>query len=158
MNIDTNQNNTIFANQMIKKGFNILIVILTGMLLLAHAIVPHHHHNLQVCVVDIHSGHKDATHDHSCNNENHQHDHEADDLSCILEKIVMFRPGQSEQDGKFILSLDDEANYFFVTIFSNPETNQFYSGELNNSSPPDLEKTYANQAPKTFGLRAPPTV
>lgn len=141
-----------------KKGFNILIVTLTGMLLLAHAVIPHHHHNLQVCVVDIHSGHEDGKHEHSCNDETHKHDHEADDLSCILEKIVMFRPGQSGQEGKFILSPDDETNSFFVILFSNPEKNGFYSTELNNISPPDLEKTYANQAPKTFGLRAPPLV
>ncbi len=143
---------------MIKKGLNILIVTLTGMLLLAHAVVPHHHHNLQVCVVDIHSGHKDAAHDHSCNNENHQHDHDADDLSCILEKIVMFRPGQSEQEGKFVLSPDNKTNSFFVILFSNPQKNEFYSATLNNTSPPDIEKTYANQAPRIFGLRAPPAV
>ena len=141
-----------------KKGFNILKVTLTGMLLLAHAVVPHHHHNQQVCLVDIHSSHENGTHEHSCNDESHKHDHEADDLSCILEKIVMFRPGQSEQEGKFILSQDDETNSFFVILFSNPEKNEFYFAELNNTSPPDLKKTYANQAPKTFGLRAPPVV
>lgn len=143
---------------MIKNRINILIIVLTGVILLAHAVVPHHHHNLQVCVVDIHSGHEDGTHEHSCNNENHKHNHEADDLSCILEKIVMFRPGQSEQDGNFILSSDDGTNLFFVTLFSNPEKNELYSAKINNTSPPDLEKTYANQAPKTFGLRAPPLV
>jgi hypothetical protein len=143
---------------MIRKGLTILILFLASVLLLAHAVVPHHHHNLQVCVADIHCNNKDDAHKHFCNQENHKHDHNTDDLSCILEKIIMFRSGQSDQDDKQIVSPDNEKNYFFVLLFSLTGVEVNYSSGTNSTSPQFHINSYVSFAPRTSGLRAPPTV
>ncbi len=128
------------------------------MILLAHAIIPHHHHNSEICVFNPYSSaeHKTDEHNKNCST-NHKHDKSNDDQTCILKKIVVFRSG-AEQDFEVARFIDIYKDYFFTAVLP--------SGRLNSPKPPRFQDSvrwpvssfYSFFAPKSFGLRAPPLV
>lgn len=61
-----------------KRSVSIIFLLLANVFLLAHAVVPHHHHdNMPVAVLDLYGHHHDH-HDHDSHHQDHDsHHHDA---------------------------------------------------------------------------------
>ena len=61
-----------------KRKVSIIFLLLANVFLLAHAVVPHHHHDsMPVAVLDLHGHHHDH-HDHDSHHQDHNsHHHDA---------------------------------------------------------------------------------
>lgn len=93
---------------MVYKGkyIGLLLTFLAWLLMIAHAIIPHHHHNIEVCLQNHDCTHSTqlvilpTTDDHSEN--------EADPICCNLIQLIVVPKNQGKQD--FILLETDFAN------------------------------------------------
>lgn len=143
---------------MIKKGLNIFLLFLASFVLLAHAVIPHHHHNHEICLVNVHAETNKTDHGHLGCNTDHQSSDDADcDLSCILEKVVIFRTGQSNQYNKTAVSPNDGKPVFFASIIESGGSAEYYP-EIIKSPPTYFIPSHLKIAQQTVGLRAPPIV
>ncbi len=147
-----------------KKAIGIGLVLLANMVLLAHAVIPHHHHDQSVesCSVSFHQ--HEAV--HHCQHlkstntfyENTGNAHRGLSLEdCLLENIYV----RFVNDNHTTLTNepDLETDIHFSQFFTSPDN--FI--RIESDSPPSifrqkphLESLYANHAAQSFGLRAPP--
>lgn len=82
---------------------------MAGMLLLAHVVVPHHHHDpVDVCVVGGHEG--EAHHsDDGCPSGGHDH---ADSYDCILGDVIL-----RQSDGVPAIAPEQLLPLYFTDIY-----------------------------------------
>lgn len=131
---------------MVKRTTALFFLSMAYLIIMAHAVIPHHHHQESICIQDSH-----CTDQHQGNDQcTSEHDHEVD---CMLIQSVVIPAGQER-------------------LFNMPESDiqwQFDSGmpsviEHHISSfsgiisplIPDPESTYLSFASAALVLRAPP--
>jgi len=84
---------------MLKRLTAILFAALASIMLLAHGIIPHHHHGAAVCFEVMHchgcekSGHEACPKDHGMDQPV-----STDGKCCVLDLLVMFHPENSRHD------------------------------------------------------------
>ena len=71
---------------MIRKGITYLFLILANLILVGHGIIPHHHHDKQVCFDSVHCEHDGM--DNKDPGPVHHHDDEHDGHSCFLSEFI----------------------------------------------------------------------
>lgn len=143
---------------MIKRITVVAILMLANLILLAHAVVPHHHHNKLICFKYSHCTHDDLNDEHGKNQDGHRHDGENNHDDCVLKEPVGVLSNQSRSD--FTLNstndrsgLDDYNDYL---LDRSPEfqihalSTVIYERVLNGS--------YSSLVSSSLGLRAPPVV
>jgi len=143
---------------MIKKGFTILLVLLTTIVLIGHAVIPHHHHhNYEICIANPEKSLENEKHNHCDCDGNEEHNKTEDNLYCILQKILFTRSDNSEQECKFLKFTDyHSAKYKFV-FFHTKNSSDFYLSSLYKEFDNLLTtQTKSNFVKLTNGLRAPP--
>lgn len=135
-----------------------LFFMLAGILLVAHAVVPHHHHNKQICFERSHCIQDDFTHEHGTNPASHSHDGENSHDDCVLKDPVVVLSNESKPDFRFIYETDRSG------------IDGFHNNILNNSTElliPILssyvyervtDSLYRSLLFASLGLRAPPAV
>lgn len=138
---------------MIKKIIAFSFILIAGIIILAHDIVPHHHH-------DTDAIEQSQTYSSNAEKEHHhnfpEHEHEQGDYLFVIRQAFVLSPNLGR-----LLDTDDDCtgnngiDYFFV------HTPYF----LYVYSPPDYkipiwEKSqyFPNSVNLIFGLRAPPAV
>jgi hypothetical protein len=120
-----------------KKAISVSFLLLANIVLLAHAVVPHHYHG-QVPVI-------------SCDFQHEQNDDTNDHNDCLLSKVYLRFGG----DKQLLPFIDVNAELFFCLLpvfsdgFSNLETLPF-------RYKPYLQFLYLAQISQSLGLRAPP--
>lgn len=140
--------------EMIKKGTAIFFILLANIVLLAHAVIPHHHHELQICIQRTHCD-DDVTHTPYSPEHNNRPDGN-DHTNCVLKQAVIIPSTQS----RYLKNCDkctDTHNHDFYIISS------FRYIDL---LPVSQVVTYLPEFPSFFttfvtpilGLRAPPLV
>jgi hypothetical protein len=135
----------------------LFFLIIANIFLLSHAVIPHHHHQDEVCFVETHC----CGDHHSDTEKADTNDHHSDENpdNCILE--VPFIPA-SNSFRHDIKSCDTPDNTFNISviqsIFSDLVSVAFKSesSKIASEAPPIIG--YAQIAIPTCGLRAPPVV
>ena len=74
---------------MIKKITAISFILLANIVLLAHTVIPHHHHDAIVCVEQTHCQHHAQHHSDGLAEQEHQHDDDDNDSSCQVKESLM---------------------------------------------------------------------
>lgn len=139
---------------MIKKITAFSFLFLANIILLAHGVLPHHHHEQQVCFINTHCTGDAAIHNHNSTEHSHQHDG-TDNANCILKQAVIIPSSQSR-----ILKDCDNCIYthshdFF--IFSNNFAfKDLQPSSLNELTVPKFSSFFISFVTPTLGLRAPP--
>jgi hypothetical protein len=140
---------------MIRKTSAFIFILLANSILLAHAVLPHHHHGQQVCLSlsNLHHTNNDSsTHPSDCT---HEHDSESPVTNCILKQLVVVPAGQGRIE-PIVLYLENFSDYFILqTGFSC----ELQSTELFRKNPyPQDVPLFLIVLDYSQGLRAPPAV
>ncbi|HPF51790.1 MAG TPA: hypothetical protein PK335_09460 [Draconibacterium sp.] len=134
-------------------------ILLANMVLFVHAVIPHHHHDSDLCFDAIVAEH--TSHDECCNNtcdaKHHQHDSDKESDSCMLSHIVALSNGEIKQNIRTTISSHDLINNVSLFAIKGDENSRvsnprFFIEIVFNDHIP-IYHTLASQA---FGLRAPP--
>lgn len=144
---------------MIKRIPAIIFILLANVTLLVHAVIPHHHHEKEVCIVSSHCESDSQAHDHDDAKHNHEHDGEDSVDDCVLQQILISPPNKIKHE---IKSLDIDTDRFQAdhsqAVFTENNFVLACISCIPKAKPPLLVFTYLNYASTVLGLRAPPTV
>jgi len=143
---------------MIRRTTVFAFLMLANLVLLAHAVVPHHHHNKQVCFKHSHCNHDGLADEHGTNQDNHSHDGDNNHDNCVLrEPIVVFsNQWKSDLILNITIDLSDLDDFHYNLLNSSPDfqililSNFLYERVINGS--------YSSLVSSSVGLRAPPVV
>jgi len=150
---------TTFVIRMMKRSIAIFLIALASTIWLTHAILPHHHHNSQACLVKEHCQH-DTNH-RGQNSESNSHNHDNNSSShCVLNQSAIVpqpvfkinngfpEPPQFDIDLDFIQAII--ANTYSASLLSR-KTHAVYLARVSTT-------LYLVSIGQSLGLRAPPTV
>lgn len=139
---------TILLLDMGFKRIALFFVLLANTLVLAHSVIPHHHHKgLVVSIATTKS-------DHNCEKSFSDHSHDNnDDTDCSLRNEILI-PGRSFRTSADQNGEDSELNFIKDTnsSISFSEIHSYFSPSWSHS---DLS-LYLTQLNRSQGLRAPP--
>lgn len=136
-------------------------ILLANMVLFVHAVVPHHHHDSDLCFdtfVAEHTSHENCC-STACNAGQHQHDSSDEESdSCMLSHIVALFNGDIKQNIRAHISSHDLVNNAFLFAIESSESSSvsnphFFIEIVFNDHIP----IYHSLASQAFGLRAPPS-
>lgn len=134
-----------------------LFLFLAGIVFAIHIVVPHHHHNEQICLGGSFCHSDVFPHNHHSDSANHQH---AGDTAnnCILQQTFTLPVNHGKDDIGCDLDCPDNHShdYTLILLFSNSE--QPVPVITAVVSPPDFDSGWQDFIPTSSGLRAPPTV
>jgi len=152
-------NFTTFAILMLKRSIAIVLLVLASAVWLTHAIIPHHHHNLQVCLVTEHCQHDKNYHAHNPESNSHNH-HNNSSSNCVLgqsaivpQTILKANSGfpESPSVDTYFDVIQAIVAYTHSIAFISPKTHTVYLNRVSTG----LYLAYIGQY---LGLRAPPAV
>ena len=137
----------------------VFFILLANLVLFVHAVVPHHHHDSDLCfdpIVAEHTSHNDFCSE-ACKNDPHQHDSDNASDDCMLSHIVALYNGDIKQNIRAHISSHDLINHLSVfALFSNENLRvsnpNFFIEIVFN----DHISIYHSLASQAFGLRGPP--
>lgn len=144
---------------MIKKYTAILFILLANIILLAHAVTPHHYHQGKVCIESSHCHASDDTHSHDKTETEHEHDNNSTPEYCALKQVVLVLPNQSKQKHEYPDCTDNhipQIGYHAVLLNTNLST--FTPSKLSNLHSCFSLSSYKYTISSGIGLRAPPIV
>jgi hypothetical protein len=141
---------------MIKKLTAYSLILVANFVLLAHAVIPHHHHESVVCVEQKHCQGDAIPHNHNVAEHDHRHDGNKNSTSCILEQSVVVPTSQGKQLKSHDNCSDNHnQDYYILSNFG-------YSDLQPISKVVTYFSVYSSYllsfVTSTLGLRAPPTV
>ncbi|WP_313380484.1 DUF6769 family protein [Proteiniphilum saccharofermentans] len=146
-----------------KKAVAISFLLLANMIVLVHAVIPHHHHNqLPVSFDIVQHEHGDATHEHFPHNHDTQHPVPHGDNShghkvfeeCILNQAYL-KIGNDKQVAQ-LHNLDFTLLSCLLTPFSDSLTAVAGLEGLPFRQNPYLLSYHTEFISQSLGLRAPP--
>ena len=140
---------------MIRKTTATFFILLANIVLLAHAVFPHHHHNQQVCLSHSHCQH--TSNDSSTNPADCTHEHDSDSpvTNCTLKQLVVVPANQGRIE-PVVFYLENFTDCF---ILQSGYSDEFQSTELLRRNPyPKDFPLYQTFLDYSQGLRAPPAV
>ena len=143
-----------------KRLFAILFASLASLMLLAHGIIPHHHHGEVICFEVLHCHGCDKPEHSDCPRNHHDPVSEKEDGCCLLNQLVIFHTEGSrhnfETAGKPVENEIPDA--LKISVLSYSFSLVFCGINLPfRQHPPD--PTYLTEyLCQTIGMRAPPVV
>jgi hypothetical protein len=143
-----------------KRLISILFAALASLMLLAHGIIPHHHHGDAVCFEVKHNHSCEASEPEACSKD---HDKELpvspDGKCCVLDHLVMFHPESSRHDLE-TASLPAEKDFPVFLLYGLLSQNAACLFSFHNlpfrQHPPD-NSYHPILTSHSHGLRAPPS-
>ncbi|OQX72504.1 MAG: hypothetical protein B6D64_15035 [Bacteroidetes bacterium 4484_276] len=137
----------------------LFFVLLANIVFLAHAVIPHHHHDSEVCFESSHCQSHNEPHEHGPAEHSHNHDGENKATYCILNQVFVVPSNHVKQECK---CLDCDYSH---PQFDKPQAiltdNRLY-GLLPKIFKKDqllfFTSTYTYFADRCVGPRAPPPV
>ena len=140
-----------------RNAIAIFLILCANIVLLAHVMIPHHHHDNIACfVLPV-----EEEHDNCCDHETDhkaQHESNTDDDCCILNDILAIIPDGYKQDNQHLefkcqeIIIGLEA-FDLVSLEENTSNIKFLNAFREK---PYLENSYGVFATQSLGLRAPP--
>lgn len=141
---------------MIKKLAAYSFIILANFVLLAHAVLPHHHHQSVVCVESSHCQNDNNAHTHNTPEDTHQHDGNTS-THCILKQAVIVSSNQGKNETDLVFN----AHYPSLHLHFNLP----YTGTEDIipifriiAFVTDISFSFSSYITTSLGLRAPPIV
>ena len=139
-----------------RKSVKYFLLFIGSIILLAHNVIPHHHHQTVICVEQSHchtyESHTDGSHDA----EGHSHDSDQQSTDCVLKQDII-RPSNN---WKMITEISETHYIQFLDLFTAQHLNQIQETALLNR-----KILFRDQTPvlstiflPSTGLRAPPLV
>lgn len=133
-------------------------VLLATLSVLAHAVIPHHHHQVVVCVEDIQHEerachHDDGIHEHGDNDHQEGFPHAT---PCEFKLAVVVPSSQAKQLRACDDCSDNHQHDFFLITAEKHSAVLFLLSAVSND--PDYSSFYTSYVTSTLGLRAPPIV
>lgn len=153
MILNNSDNYFVYICTMINKITAYSLIFLANIVLLAHAVLPHHHHKQQVCIEQTHCAGDAISHSHSTTGHNHQHD-ETNSEACILKQAVIIPTSQARLLNNCDNCSDNHNHDFFIPSYFGLETLQPITVTVSTVS----EFTFSSYITSSLGLRAPPIV
>ena len=142
---------------MIRQTWVIFILLFATIIVLAHAVIPHHHHSNLVCVVSSHCESDNYADEHNAPLNNHKHDGKSDTDNCVIKQIIAIPANQLRQN---YTSWENVLVHFSFSDFdaSNFELrfDNLNPGTLSCKRLPFFSSTYSYFIIHSLGLRAPP--
>lgn len=144
---------------MLKRSIAIFLLMLASTVWLAHAILPHHHHNSQACLQTERCQHNKDYHAHTPESNSHDHDHNTTS-NCVLYQLAIVPQPILKANSGFPESPSIDTYFDFIQAivaythsiaFVSPKTHTVY---LNSVS----KTLYLEYIGQSLGLRAPPAV
>ncbi len=127
-------------------------------MLLANLVIPHHHHESEVCIVVSHCESDGENHTHDSSDHNHNHDTSKDTDYCALNQVYIVTTDNIKPDYSLVILLSNSYNAVDVQL---PETDM----ETVNSTSIGFQQLYQSNlflynkfVSSCKGLRAPPIV
>jgi hypothetical protein len=144
---------------MIKNITAYSFILLSNIVLLAHAVIPHHQHESDICIVNSHCQTDSGVHKHSDVEHNHEHDGENENNCCVLSEVVLLPPKNTIKKHEDIYCQENHLvlNKFQAVLFSN-ELQAFDSVFITNAFGPLITCFHTHFVNTALGLRAPPVV
>ena len=124
----------------LKKALSLSFLLLAGMVILAHAVIPHHHHNGISFI---------SSTTHHTNDNEHDDAHEI----CLLSKVYM----KLSNEKRTVQLQDFNLQPCLPTLFSDENIPQLYdTTSLLFRHQPYILLNYTKFIAHSIGLRAPP--
>jgi hypothetical protein len=140
---------------MIKKRIAIMFVLIANFVLLAHIVMPHHHHEGNVFVLSSHCHQNDNSDDAANNADHKQHHGNHDNECCLLDQDIIIPSNQIRLEN---LSIDNNTSYYDFHFILESNKLEFYVPEYKRKIILLIRFSYAQIANISLGLRAPPIV
>jgi hypothetical protein len=141
----------------VRRKIALLSLFFANIILLAHAVLPHHHHETYVCLFDNQCSDDCNAPEEKTYCHHEHHDQHKDSADCLLKNLVVL-PAKSLKQvfqsfiytsdyhhfNDFLLNFDDERSGFLSSSNHFPQFTE--------------ESSYHNYVSRCLGLRAPPVV
>ena len=137
------------------KGISIAFLLLANFIILAHAVIPHHHHESLVCINFNHC--QDDSDEHQHNTPEHSHDDNNSSDCCILNQVLVFPANTVRQESNCVVSNDFHPSIANVLAISSIQRLIVLDTIFYKKMPdPFIRSFYTIFSITSFGLRAPP--
>jgi len=144
---------------MVKRTAATAFLMLAGILFLAHAVVPHHHHGNRICFVKSHCANDDLSDDHRTGSDNHTHDGEDGSAVCIFKDPAVVSSNQLTYGLKFVIQNTSQPGFHAFHPVRLNDTRILHNPVIAYFDP--VYRTgyfYTSPSLASPGLRAPPAV
>lgn len=137
-----------------KRKIYIVFVALAILFLMAHIVIPHHHHSGQICVATMHM----ADHEDCGNNSNHNSNKPGTDPveSCVLKQILIPHVKSQQDNITLKISVNPDFHGPFTAMLSASITAEALQKDSSNRFVPDYILRISSFICPTNALRAPP--
>ena len=144
---------------MFRRGSALFFTIFAVTIVLAYAVIPHHHHESEVCVISSHCETGNDEHKQTPIEHNHEHDGENNFDHCALDQVFITPFNQLKPEFEYLSNTGhfSQLDLFQATLLDNDLLEHFPVVELVDQHH-FLLSTYYKLASTSIGLRAPPIV
>ncbi len=127
--------------------------------MLAHVVIPHHHHEDEVCIVSSHCENDHDTHNHKESNHSHKHHGNGHFEYCVLNQIVVLPASNEEPEYKVLPLTYNPKNFAsFCASLSDKEVRIDLLGSINRHTQNNTSSFFSQIVRSCISLRAPPIV
>ncbi len=142
---------------MFKKATALFFILIAGIILLAHAVIPHHDYQNKICLTGYECEKKGDLQNPLVPESKHKDDSEKPTENCVLANLLIISSDEKTQDFKpvFFVENPSTAKIFHVSYLERDFSTHLilFSG---STFEPLIVSTYSLCASAIFGLRAPP--
>lgn len=150
---------------MLKKIVSITFILLANLVMIAHVLIPHHHHHVEeVCLDNLHCESDEVLCiplETDCDYfqcVDHKHHGQQDHGACVLS-VNLYRNAQQYQRTGKILTSNPNATILFTSVlahkYASVSSSNFYIDDVTSFI--YLESTYAFYSIDASALRGPPS-
>ena len=129
-------------------------------MLLANVVIPHHHHESEVCIVVSHCESDSEKHSDELSDHNHDHNKTNDTDHCALDQVYIVATDNIKQDYNQIIVLSNSYDYDLPdhnsAVIDTELLSSYHIGSTYLYG--DRLFLYCDFVSTVKGLRAPPTV
>lgn len=144
---------------MIQKRFAIVMILLANISLLAHVVIPHHHHRSEICFAFSELEHPDSLDCRKALTDHHlHHDGKDDDGYCLLREIVSYTQKSIRLAAPVSRYDSMSLPFLWVASLQSILDDQRHIGSSTLELYGDPPNRIQNRPLKTSQLRAPPIV
>ena len=141
-----------------KRATSIFFVLLAGIAILAHSVVPHHHHNkIFAAIVNVLDEDAQDKLNHSHNGATHEHDTHSEE--CAIDETVAGAVFRLQKDNGSIESIDFDfkcqLDLLLADIIKTFIT-ELFEGSSTIVQTPYTASVHLDYVARSLGLRAPP--
>lgn len=141
----------------VKRKIALIFLFFVNIVLLAHAVLPHHHHDTYVCLFDKHNCDDCSTPEENtfCHHEHNNSNKDSGD--CLLKNLVVVPAKSLKQVIQSFICTTDYHHFNDILINLNKKRSDFQYSHYHY--PPFADGSdYFIYVSRCLGLRAPPVV